>query len=148
MGNQPETKEVELVYAYTIADDKNYCDVTRVDLKPRIAVGTALVKEGGDRYHYACAGEDLQPEVFVKPGLTEEDRFTLAFSRKMEKFADIVYGKVIATVGDLKDNPGVLGWPIVEVKKGYYFWIREIPVGATLVEEKEVPMKAHASKRN
>lgn len=126
-----------MVYAYSISDDKDYCDVARVDLKPRILVGTALVKEGGDRYRYACAGEDLQPEVFVKPGLSEEDRFTLAFSREMEKFADIIFGKVIATVGDLKDNPGVLGWPIVEVKKGCYFWIREIPVGATLVEEKE-----------
>lgn len=124
-----------MVYAYSISDDKNYCDVTRVDLKPRIPVGTALQKEGGDRYRYACAGEDLQPEVFVKPGLSEEDRCTLAFSRKMEKFADIVFGKVIAAVGDLKDNP-VLGWPIVEVKKDCYFWIREAPVGATLVEEK------------
>lgn len=121
-----------MVYAYSISDDKNYCDVARVDLEPRIPVGTALVKEGGVRYHYAGAGEDLQPEVLVKPGLSEEDRFTLAFSRKMEKFADILYGKVIAIVGDLKDNPGVLGWPIVEVKKGCYFWIREVPLGAVL----------------
>lgn len=119
-----------MVYAYSISDDKDYCDVTRVDLEPRAPVGTALVKEGGAPYRYACAGEDLQPKVFVKPGLSEGDRFTLAFSRKMEKFADILYGKVIATVGDLIDNPGVLGWPIVEVKKGYYFWIQEIPLGA------------------
>jgi len=126
-----------LVYAYSISDDKNYCDVTRVDLEPRVPVGTSLVQEGGSPYRYACAGEDLQPMVLVKPGLSEEDRFTLAFSHKMEKFANIVFGKVIATVGDLKDNPGVLGWPVVEVKKGCYFWLREIPMGAILAEEKD-----------
>jgi hypothetical protein len=123
---------------HSISDDEDYCDVTRVDLEPRVPVGTVLVKEGGDRYHYGGAGEDLQPEVFVQPGLSEEDRFTLAFSRKMEKFADIIYGKVIAVVGDPRDNSGVLGWPIVEVKKGCYFWIREIPMGATLVEERRL----------
>ncbi|GAI84071.1 unnamed protein product [marine sediment metagenome] len=124
-----------MVFAYSISDDKNYCDVTRVDLDPRLPVGTALVKEDSSRYSYARAGEDLQPRVLVEPGLSDEDRFTLAFSREMEKFADIVYGKVVATVGDPRDKPGVLGWSVVEVKKGYYFWIREVPIGATLVKE-------------
>ena len=126
-----------MVFAYSISDDKNYCDITRVDLNPRLPLGTRLVKEDASVYHYARAGEDLQPEVFVEPGLSDEDRFTLAFSRKMEKFADIVYGKVVATVGDPRDKPGILGWPVVEVKKGYYFWIREIPLGAKLVKEDE-----------
>ena len=124
-----------MVFAYSISDDKDYCDVTQVDLNPRLPVGTRLVKQDFSVYHYARAGEDLQPEVFVEPGLSDEDRFTLAFSRKMEKFADIVYGKVVATVGDPTDKPGILGWPVVEVKKGYYFWVREIPIGASLIKE-------------
>ena len=126
-----------MVYAYSISDDKNYCDVTRVDLKPRILIATRLVKEDFSVYHYARAGEDLPKGVFVEPGLTEEDRFTLAFSQKMDLFADIVYGKVVATIGDPRGKPGVLGWPVVEVKKGYYFWLREIPVGAELIKEEE-----------
>ncbi len=126
-----------MVYAYSISDDKNYCDVTQVELNPRLPVGTRLVKEDSSVYRYARAGEDLQPWVFVEPSLSEEARFTLAFSKKMEKFADIVYGKVVATVGDPRDKPGILGWPVVEVKKGYYFWIREVPIGATLVKENE-----------
>ena len=127
-----------MVFAYSISDDKNYCDVTRVDLNPRLRVGTRLVKEDFIGYHYARAGEDLQTKVLVEPGLSDEDRFTLAFSNKMEKFADIVYGKVVAVIGDPRDKPGILGWPVVEVKKGYYFWIREVPLGATLVEENEL----------
>ena len=126
-----------MVFAHSISDDKDYCDVTQVELNPRLPVGTRLVKADFSVYHYARAGEDLQPEVFVEPGLSDEDRLTLAFSRKMEKFADIVYGKVVATVGDPRDKPGILGWPVVEVKKGYYFWIREVPLGATLVKEDE-----------
>jgi len=127
-----------MVFAYSISDDKNYCDVTQVDLNPRLPVGTRLVKEDFGVYHYARAGEDLPQEVFVEPGLSDEDRFTLAFSQKMEKFADIVYGKVKAIIGDPRGKPGLLGWAVVEVKKGYYFWIREIPLGATLVKEDEL----------
>ena len=124
-----------MVIGYSISDEHNYCDIARWDLKPRCPVGTRLVKEDSTVYHYARAGEDLQPGVFVEPGLSEEDRFTLAFSRKVEKFADIVYGKVIAAVADISKKPGILGWPVVEVKKGAYFWIREVPLGATLVKE-------------
>jgi hypothetical protein len=117
-----------MVLGYSISDEKNYCDIARVGLNPILPVGTRLVKEDSTVYHYACAGEDLQPGVFVEPGLSEEDRYTLAFSRKIEKFADIVFGKVIAAVGDIREKPGILGWPVVEVKKGYYFWIREVPL--------------------
>jgi len=124
-----------VVFAYSIRDDKNYSNVTQVDLSRKFPFGTALVKSDGSRYHYASAAEDLQPGALVEPGLSDEDRFTLAFSRKMEEFADIVYGKVVATVGDPGDKPGILGCPVVQVKKGYCFWIREVPAGATLENE-------------
>ena len=124
-----------MVFAYSISDDKNYCDVTRVDLNPRLSVGTRLVKEDFSVYHYARAGEDLQKEVLVEPGLSDEDRATLAFSLKMENFADIVYGKVMAAIGDPRGKTGILGWPVVEVKKSYYFWLREMPIGARLIKK-------------
>ncbi|MBA7645462.1 hypothetical protein ES703_53220 [subsurface metagenome] len=90
------------------------------------------MKEDSSPYRYARAGEDLQPEVLVEPGLPDEDRFILASSRR---FADTLYGKVVATVGDPTDKSGILGWPVVEVKKGYYFWVREMPVGAKFIKE-------------
>jgi hypothetical protein len=120
--------------AYSISDVKSYIDITQVDLKPRMPVGTRLVKEDCQAYRYACAGEDLQKGVFIEPGLSVEDTLTLAFSQKIEKFADIVYGKVKATIGDPEDKTGILGWPVVAVKKGHYFWIQEMPIGATLVK--------------
>lgn len=129
-----------MVFAHSISDDKNYCDVTQVDLNPRLPVGTRLEKADFSVYHYARAGEDLQPEVFVEPGLSDAGTgaggqdFVLA---TLKKFADIIYGKVVATIGDPRDKPGILGWSVVEVKKGYYFWIREVPIRAALVKGDE-----------
>jgi hypothetical protein len=88
-----------------------------------VPVGTALVKGYLNTYRYACAGEDLKPGVPVGPDLSEEDRFTIAFSQTIEGFADIIFGKVMANP---KDKRWILGWPIVEVKKGSYFWLREM----------------------
>lgn len=123
-----------MVYAYSLGDESKYVDTDRTDPSPRLPVGTCLRNDKG-AYRYGCAGEDLSPHVLVEPDLSEEDKCTLAFSRKMEKFADIVYGRIIAVIGDPRTKPGVLGWPEVEVKKGYYFWIREVPLGSTLVPE-------------
>ena len=123
-----------MVFAYSIRDEARNIDTKRIDSSPRLPVGTRLGNDQGF-YRYACAGEDLSAGVFVEPGLTEEDRVTLAFSQKMERFADIVFGKVVASTGDPRDKPGILGWPEVDVKKAYYFWIREVPIGATLVPE-------------
>lgn len=123
-----------MVYAYSLSDESKYVDTNRIDPSPRLPVGTCLRNDKG-AYHYGCAGEDLSPRVLVESDLSEEDKCTLAFSQKMEKFADIVYGRVVAVIGDPRAKPGVLGWPEVQVKKGYYFWIREIPLGSTLVPE-------------
>lgn len=123
-----------MVYAYTVEDKGKNVDTKRVDSSPRCPLGTALINDTG-KYHYACAGEDIGIGVFVEPGLTEEDRVVIAFSQEMEKFASIIYGKVVATIGDPRERPGLLGWSEAKVEKGQFFWIRRIPIGAILVPE-------------
>ena len=123
-----------MVFAYSVEDKFKYIDIKRVDSVLRCPHGTSLRNDEGE-FRYATAGEDIDTHVLVEPGLTEEDKVTLAFSRKMEKFADIVYGKVIAVIGDPATHSGVLGWPEVDVKKRQHFWIHKVPVGATLVPE-------------
>ena len=123
-----------MVYAYIVEDKDQHIDTKRVDSSPRCPLATALTNNTGE-YSYACAGEDISKEVFVEPGFTEEDKLILAFSQKMEKFADIVYGKVVAIVGDPREKPGLLGWSEATVKKGQFFWIRKVPMGAVLVPE-------------
>lgn len=123
-----------MVYAYVIGDEHKRINTKRLDSYKRCPVGTSLRNDEGE-FRYACAGEDIGKHVLVEPGLAEEDEITLAFSRRMELFADIVFGKVIAARGNPKNRPGILGWPEVDVKKGQYFWIHEIPPGSTLMSE-------------
>ena len=123
-----------MVFTNTVEDKGKNVDTRRVDSSRRCPLGTALINDTGE-YNYACAGEDINIGVFVEPGLTEDDRVVIAFSRKMEKFADIIYGKVIATIGDPRKKPGLLGWSEANVKKGQFFWVRRIPIGTILVPE-------------
>ena len=111
-------------------------DVTRVEPEPRANLGTRLVKENFNVYRYGRAGEDLQPEVFVEPDISEEDRATLVSG--MERSSDIIFGNVVASIGDPNNRPSILGYPLVAVKKGYYFWIRTWePQTPEFIEEKE-----------
>jgi len=123
-----------MVYAYTVEDKGKNIDTIQVNFSPACPLGTTLINDIG-QHRYACAGEDLGAEVFVEPSLTEEDRLAIAFSQRMEKFADIIFGKVVAAIGDPRKHPGLLGWSEARVKKGQFFWIRSIPIGATLVPE-------------
>lgn len=109
-----------MVFAYSVSGEHGYIDTKRLDSSPRVPIGTRLVNQVGE-FSYACAGEDIGARMPVEPGLS----VTLAFSRKTEKFADIVYGKVIAVIGDPTTHSGILGWPEVDVKKGQYFWIHQ-----------------------
>ena len=125
-----------MVFAYSVEDKDKYIDPKRLDSSPRCPFGTCLRNDEGE-FRYAKAGEDIGARVLVEPGLSEEDKVTLAFSRKMEKFADIVYGKVATVIGDPTTHSGILGWPEVDVKKGQCFWIHEVPLGATLAPAKD-----------
>ena len=123
-----------MVFANIVEDKGKNINTKRVDSSPICPLGTALINDTG-KYSYACAGEDINIGVFVEPLLTEEDSKVIAFSQEMEKFANIIYGKVIATIGDPREKPGLFGWSEAKVKKGQFFWIRRIPIGAILVPE-------------
>jgi len=122
-----------MVYAYSISDDEFYTGTKETSDALRYSLGTRVHNPKGS-YRLACAGEDLIANVLVEPRLSCEDEITIAFSQKMEKFAKIVFGNVVAVVGD-SSNLSALGWPEVDVKKGQYFWIHEIPLSANYVKE-------------
>jgi len=49
--------------------------------------------------------------------------------------AELVYGDVRAKRKMDRQGRGVLGWPEVNVPKGYYFWLHEVPPGAEFFKE-------------
>ena len=96
-------------------------------------LGTQLHK-GIFRYRYACAGEDLKKGTFVEADLA--GRIVSQPSELTPEIArDLTWGNVKAAEEIDIPSGRVLGWAVVDVKKGWYCWLREPPLRAKFKKE-------------
>jgi len=75
-------------------------------------------------YRYACAGEDLKKGMPVGANLSE--RLVIGEPLPQGKeIMELIYGDVrAATMGDQRGR-GILGRPLVDVKKDHYCWLQD-----------------------
>lgn len=105
----------------------------QVHRKPKYDLGTRLQKDRVP-YRYACAGEDLRKGTIVEAGLSGR----LVIGQPLPEGKDLnklIYGDVRPAYQVDKYGSRVLGWPIVNVKKGRHFWLQEPPLRAEFKKE-------------
>lgn len=94
-------------------------------------------------YRYACAGEDLKAMQLVESGLRGKVELTPGLPDAMQ-CNELWYGDIVAAKEILENGVNILGWPTVDVKKSWHFWLqtsgyREVPVGAKFVSGADHP---------
>ena len=110
-----------------------WIDVKRVSRVCSWPLGTDFQK-GPTRWRYGCAGEDLKKGMLVEADLA--GRITPPPEiGAVQITADMIWGNVKAAKEIDPKGINVLGWPEVKVKKGWYCWLRQPPVGAEFVKE-------------
>ena len=83
---------------------------------------------------YACAGEDLKKGTLVEAGLS--GRLVLGEPLPEGKeINELIYGDVRSAAKVDKHGRGILGWPLVDVKKSHHCWLQEPPMGAEFEKE-------------
>ena len=103
--------------------------------KPEFEFGTYFVFVG-TTYRYGRAGEDLKAGTFVEADLA--GRLAPALDPSQVTItAEIIWGGVKASKEVDQYGTNVLGWPVVNVKKGRYCWFREPPLGAEFKKEED-----------
>jgi len=102
-------------------------DPYEVDKKPRWDFGTRLQNNMGC-WHYARAGEELKKGTMVEAGLSGR----LVIGEPLpegKEINELIYGDVKPVHQFIKHGIGILGWPLVNVKKYHYCWLQEPPPG-------------------
>ncbi|GAH39679.1 unnamed protein product, partial [marine sediment metagenome] len=98
-----------------------FIDVERVHKKPKYDLGTSFQRRIM-RYRYFCAGEDLKKGMLVEANLSGR----LVIGEPLpegQEIHELVYGDVRAATNVNKHGYGILGWPLVDVKKNHYCWL-------------------------
>ena len=108
-------------------------DETETHRKPEFGWGTNFVY-AAVTYRYARAGEDLKPGTIVEADLAgrivpEPEYDTVEIT------SELIWGNVKATKDVDEHGANVLGWPVVNVKKGRCCWLRQPPLGAEFKKE-------------
>ena len=85
-------------------------------------------------YRYACAGEKLKAGTMLEANLAGRVLNGQGIPAGKE-LNELIYGDVKATTQVDKHGTRLLGWPTVDVKKGYHFWIQEPSMGAEFKKE-------------
>ena len=108
-------------------------NVKKVTSHKKYSLGTRY-QTGRYNCRYACAGEDLKANTLVEAGLSA--RLVLGEPLPQgQEISDLTYGDVKAVPEVNKHTFGILGWPMVDVRKYQYFWLSEMPLGAELKKE-------------
>ena len=95
--------------------------------------GTSL-QTGLCNYRYACAGEKLKARTMLEANLAGRVLNGQGIPAGKE-LNELIYGDVKAATQVDKHGTRLLGWPTIDVKKGYHFWIQEPPLGAEFEKE-------------
>ncbi|MBA7603194.1 hypothetical protein ES703_10298 [subsurface metagenome] len=98
-------------------------DLERVTSYKIYPLGTSFqtVRYG---YLYVCAGEDLKGNTFVESDLSGR----LVIGEPLppgKEINELIYGSVRAATKVDQRGRGILGWPLVDVKKKYYCWLQD-----------------------
>jgi len=107
----------------------------QVHRKPKHDFGTRLVKDIG-AFHYARAGEDLKERGLVEADIAGRIAPPPG-ENTLQVTSELVYGNVKGAPSPDRYGLNILGWPLVNVKKGRCFWIQEPPIGGEFVKEGE-----------
>jgi len=110
-------------------------DETETHRKPEWEFGTNFVFSN-TTYRYGRAGEDLKAGTFVEADLA--GRLAPALDPSQVTItAEIIWGSVKASKEVDQYGTNVLGWPEVNVKKGWCCWFRQPPLGAEFKKEED-----------
>ena len=108
-------------------------DETETTRKPEFEWGTNFVCAGGT-YRYARAGEDLKKGTIVEADLA--GRIAPAPEHDtVEITSELIWGNVKACKDIDRHGTNVLGWPEVNVKEGWYCWLKQPPPGSEFEKE-------------
>jgi len=115
-------------------------DPNRVTKDKVLPIGTRL-RTMGRCFRYASAGEDLKkgtlvgidPEVIAELQLKYPN--LLPRDNPLELRSDVLYCNLKHTTNVDESGTYVVGWPLVNVKRGELFWAEEVPPGSKFVEE-------------
>ena len=110
-------------------------DETETHRKPEFELGSNFVFANITR-RYGRAGEDLKAGTFVEADLAGRLAPVLDPST-IEITSELIWGGVKASKEVDQYGTNVLGWPEVNVKKGWYCWFREPPLGAEFKKEED-----------
>jgi len=110
-------------------------DETETHKTPEFELGSEYVFTNV-HYRYGRAGEDLKPGTFVEADLA--GRIAPAPEHDtVEITNELIWGNVKAAKDVDQYGTNVLGWPVVNVKKGRYCWLKQPPPGAEFKKEKD-----------
>ncbi|KKN20359.1 hypothetical protein LCGC14_0936360 [marine sediment metagenome] len=108
-------------------------DLKRATATKRYLVGTRF-QSAGMNCRYACAGEALKKGELVEANLSGR----LVIGEPLpegKEINELIYGDVKGARKVDRLGEGILGWPMVDVKKRHYCWLREPPIGAEFEKE-------------
>jgi len=111
---------------------RRWPDPSRVTLYKEFDFGEIL-RTNLYSHRYACAGEDLKKGTLVEANLS--GRLIIGELPESKEINELVYGDVRSTTKVNKHGFGILGWPVVDVKKNHYCWLQEPPMGAEFEKE-------------
>jgi len=108
-------------------------DPSRTTSHKEFDFGTNL-QTGLCSYRYACAGEKLKAGTMLEASLAGRVLNGQGITMGQE-LNELIYGDVKAASEVAPSLSKPLGWPTVDVKKGWHFWIQEPPMGAKFEKE-------------
>lgn len=108
-------------------------DPYEVDRAARWDIGTSLQNDFG-RWRYSRAGVKLKKGTIVEPSLAAKVLAEGQFPAE-PALGELIYGDVRPVLDADKVSQSALGWPEVDVPERYYFWLHEVPPGATFQKE-------------
>lgn len=85
-------------------------------------------------YRYAYAGEELKKGVIVEADVAGRIAPPPG-PNTIQVTSELIYGNVKAATEVNRHGITVLGWPLVNVKKGRFCWLQEPPMGAKFEKE-------------
>ena len=110
-------------------------DETETHRKPEFEWGTNFVYSAAT-YRYARAGEDLKPGTIVEADLAGRIAPEPEYDT-VEITSELIWGNVKAAKDVDEHGTNVLGWPVVNVKKGRCCWLRQPPSGSEFKNDEE-----------
>jgi hypothetical protein len=100
-------------------------DPNETDRQPRWELGTRLSNRFGN-WRYCRAGEDIEAKCIVQPSLSGRVMANEGLPAEQE-LNEAIYGDIRAITDPDSLNRAAFGFPEVSVRRGRYFWTRELP---------------------